>query len=289
MKAFLWESAPTEEDRLFRKFLCLSVACHVVFFVADRFDFWTSEPTMVDEWSMETDLISPDEFGQIKETSLPKAKESNEVKVPETLLPQLPQNFKVEEAKKADEEEGLTADKDAKDIGEVKNDQVKTAPKTDLNKDASNKVAMADALKRLALEKLRKDKQTTKKDFTAQKSDTMARLRQELNANSIAEGMSGGGMGSTQKAYVGKVQSIVRKNWSYPSMVQWQVAKPKALVKIVLLEDGNLKDVRIEQSSGDTLFDDYTVRAVKASTPFPTPPDESLRVLKFIFSEPGAS
>ncbi|RYZ96414.1 MAG: TonB family protein, partial [Proteobacteria bacterium] len=43
---------------------------------------------------------------------------------------------------------------------------------------------------------------------------------------------------------------------------------------------GNVVGMRFTKNSGDNTFDDYVTRAVKDSSPFPSPPEEMARTVR---------
>ncbi len=275
-----------DEDRLFKKLFVFSVLGHLVFFTIDKFDFFSSTPEpLVEEWSIDTDLMT-DNPGAVTQTTLPKAVESDEVKVPDNLLPQLPKNFAIEQPKKAEEDGEVEPLKNAK-VGESKPDQVDKAPDVKDDKTDANKVAMKEAIKRLALEKLRKEQKDVKgREYKAQKSDAMARLRSELQAAKVGDAAEGGGgTGVEEKKYGALLKKAIQKHYSLPQTFTSNVASLKVILAITVDELGQLVAVRVQTSSNDPTFDEYSIRAAKAAAPYAKPPESQVgKEIHLVFS-----
>lgn len=275
-----------DEERLFKKLFVFSVVGHVIFFTFDKLDFFNSTPEpLVEEWSIDTDLMT-DNPGAVTETTLPKAVESDEVKVPDNLLPQLPKNFAIEQPKKADEDGEMEPLKNAK-AGEAKPDQVDKAPDVKDDKQDATKVAMKEAMKRLALEKLRKEQKDVKgREYKAQRADAMARIRSELQAAKAGDAAEGaGGSGLEEKKYGALLKKAIQKHYSLPQTFTSNVASLKVILAITVDELGQLVNVRVQTSSNDPVFDEYSIRAAKAAAPYAKPPESQVgKEIHLVFS-----
>jgi len=92
-----------------------------------------------------------------------------------------------------------------------------------------------------------------------------------------AEGSPSGsveGSGRVASALLGmygnRVKEAISREWAMPD-----VAKPQGLearLIVVVSRDGKVLDLRIEKSSGNSLFDDSAVRAVRRASPLPALP-----------------
>jgi len=78
------------------------------------------------------------------------------------------------------------------------------------------------------------------------------------------------------------IRSRVRRVWSIPP---GSPSNRMCILKIELLPSGEVQDVRVTQSSGDTAFDRSALAAVKKAAPFPMPedPDVATRFRSFNF------
>lgn len=84
-------------------------------------------------------------------------------------------------------------------------------------------------------------------------------------------GMGGGTLASVEKiAYQNQLQKHVKSGWRWLPGSK----KMRALVRVKILPDGQIQDIRIEQSSGNSNFDDSVVRAVRKAAPVPPPPSK---------------
>jgi len=224
---------------------------------------------------MDADLVGDFDLGEPPPlTAIPDSIKEEEAKAPEQMLPQLPKKFTVKE--KAVEEEGIPekiteeAKKKEEDALEAKK-QKKLAMKR--QEDEANKLKEEEIRKRAALEMIRKnlDKE---KQAKADADDPIARLKDEIakrnNTNNGAFA-SAGAKGEAKK-YNGKLQRIIRRNYALPESYNLKNAKLRVVISISVGENGNLMKMGVEKSSGDAMFDDLAVQAVKASTPLPRPP-----------------
>ena len=85
-------------------------------------------------------------------------------------------------------------------------------------------------------------------------------------------GASGGPMDIAVKEYYNSIWSLIKSNWVIPEYL-----KGRGLVVVIGLKvgrDGKVKDLKIEKSSGNKVFDDCAVKAIRASEPFPPLPKE---------------
>ena len=71
-------------------------------------------------------------------------------------------------------------------------------------------------------------------------------------------------------AYQNELQEHVKAGWRW--MVRTE--RLRTLVRVKIEASGNIADVKIEQSSGSSNFDDSVVRAVRKASPVPPPPKE---------------
>ncbi len=207
---------------------------------------------------------------QTDESSLPKAKASEEDLVEETLLPQLPKTFALEAEKKP--EQGLSPED--KEVGKSVDSETEDAAKTE-PEDLSNKVKMDDAIKRLALEKLRLE-QKFAKERQAQKNDPLAKLRSKLKNSEEASLAGAGGLSSNLDAYQAKVKNHISRIWQLPEGYSFKNAELVVIIAVVLDAAGQLVDSRISAPSGDPVFDEQTLKTVQTGSPFPPPPDEQI-------------
>lgn len=85
------------------------------------------------------------------------------------------------------------------------------------------------------------------------------------------KGMGGGTLASLEMiAYMNALKKHVKEGW------HWLAANEdlRAEVRVNILPDGQIQDVRIEESSGNRNFDDSVVRAVYKASPVPPAPAE---------------
>lgn len=86
------------------------------------------------------------------------------------------------------------------------------------------------------------------------------------------QGPAGAGQGMTRDAldaryhaYYGLIRDRVQENWKYP----YKDDKVTIIVSIRIGKTGELMDARIAESSGNSLFDESLLGAIKKAAPFP--------------------
>ncbi len=85
------------------------------------------------------------------------------------------------------------------------------------------------------------------------------------------QGMGGGTLGSLEEiAYRNALTSHVKRGWSWLGGSDRLVAN----VRVRILQNGQIQDVKVESSSGNRNFDDSVVRAVYKASPVPPPPPD---------------
>lgn len=97
--------------------------------------------------------------------------------------------------------------------------------------------------------------------------------REEGKGAALGIGGDGGGggtlMGLDFIVYKNRVEGIFKRNWT------WVGANPNLTVRIGfrIRENGEIKDIRILERSGDGSYDESVMRAIRASSPLPPPPE----------------
>jgi len=260
------------EYSLFRLFVATSFCVHVLVIIASMFS-WPRPALNIDEWAMDADLISDLNTTSPTTTSLPDAKVAEEAKAPKDMLPQLPKRFEVDEATQNEEKTFTETNNEKSTVAKTEEEKKFEFRKDD---EAQNRVKKDDALRRLALERLREmDKIAKTRQAEAPKESALAKLRDEVNqAKDGVNAGAGGAAFSALKNYRGSLQASVRRNYSLPEAYNFKSANMKVTIAIVVNEKGDVISLGLHESSGDSVFDDMALQAVKKSVPLPTPPAE---------------
>lgn len=98
---------------------------------------------------------------------------------------------------------------------------------------------------------------------------------QSAIANSIAQQQAQARQTKQKEQYLGLIQQEIKHNWNNPFYGDGN--NYQVILKIELDKNGNVKQVNIAQSSGNTTFDRAVIQAVWKSSPLPIPDDEQLR------------
>ena len=257
------------ESRSLLTLLGFSLLAHVLFFVLDKADFLMERKPLFDEWEIEAELISDINLGAPANTNaMPDAEKAKDIAVPEKLLPQLPKKFTVKDEENPEDIVSEKVNKDAlgnKPVGGEKVD-IKTE-----NKD--NVLKQNDALKRLAIERLRRENKTAK-TLKAEEKDPLAKLKEELSKNGrLAMAGSQVVAGEAMKVYRLKLRKHIGRFWSVPESYNIKKANLLVTIGVVINTKGNLATSKIKNSSGDHVFDKFAYDAVLNSVPLPNPPE----------------
>jgi TolA protein len=273
-KALYLNPLKTGEGNLFAFFLFASLATHLGFFMVRNINFFEpQDKPMQQELAIEASLITDFDLDGAQETTIPDAKEADEVAIRDNLLPQLTKKFSIEE-EKIEDDAIADFEADVKD-GNVKKKIDEPDLKIKSDKDESNKITKLDALKRLAIEKLRQEK----KDIVdkAKKTDPLAKIREELTKKN-SKILTAGGL-SGKKAldrYRILLQKSVRRNYELPEAYNFKNTDLSVVISIKVTAKGELMQSLVAKSSGDEVFDELAFSAVKKSAPLPFPPKDQV-------------
>jgi len=70
-------------------------------------------------------------------------------------------------------------------------------------------------------------------------------------------------------AYFSKVRERIKATWTYPSVAGQRGIEGEVVVEFRIAKDGHLVSADVWHSSGATILDDYSIRAVQTAAPFP--------------------
>ena len=226
--------------------------------------------------SVDVDFMNDLSMKAPQETALPNAKKSEDVTVPSNLLPQLPKKFEVEDQKKV-EEKTIAEEKDPKAEDALAKKEVATPEKeeTPKTKDDPNKVTKEDLLKRLAVEKLKRENKVDQQ-MKAQKN-ALAKLKEDLVAEDakINSGAGAAGVSAIRaKTYADLLRAAVKRNLYLPKSFEYDRAQLMTQLSVVINSKGELMEVKLARSSGNGAYDQAAIAALQNSVPLPQPPQD---------------
>jgi len=76
------------------------------------------------------------------------------------------------------------------------------------------------------------------------------------------------------QAYFSKVREKIKATWTYPSAAGERGIEGEVVIEFRIAKDGHLESTDVQRSSGATILDEYSVRAVQTAAPFPPVPDD---------------
>jgi colicin import membrane protein len=90
-------------------------------------------------------------------------------------------------------------------------------------------------------------------------------------ASSAAGSPDGEQLAMALRVYYIALQNAIRRQWNVPDFLKKEDLE--AVVVVVLRRDGRVLDLKVEKKSGQPLFDDSAVRAIRKAEPLPAFPD----------------
>lgn len=94
-------------------------------------------------------------------------------------------------------------------------------------------------------------------------------------------GVEGGGIGVGGDIYFSQLQQHVRRFWVIPE--GFNPKGLKAVIRVKIDPEGRMLSAQIEQSSGNRIFDNSALQAVKRAEPYPPPPEKKTLEVGFVF------
>ena len=143
-----------------------------------------------------------------------------------------------------------------------------------------------DKIKQLEKEERRKNRleeieKEVRQEEAKEKQKRQEKAKQALIKGNVAS--PGNALHGLQKLefdeYKGSIQAHVYEHWALPEWLKTR--NLKASVVVYIDETGNITKRDFIKTSGDEAFDDYVLKAVDESSPFPRPPDRLKDVLKY--------
>lgn len=270
------EPVGMKPSRLFRRFAWTTILLgHALILLFNPSWFFSPPEFNLEESAVDVDFLGEISLKAPQETALPNSKPAEEAKVPANLLPQLPKKFEVEESKPQEKQVAEEKDPKAEEAlakKEVALPEKLEAPKT---QDDPNKVTREDLLKRLAVEKLKRENKVDQQ-MKAQKN-ALAKLKEDLLAAQAGENSGGGGnvSGSLRaKTYADQLRAAVKRNLFLPKTFEYDQAQLVTQLSVVINQKGELVEVKLSRSSGNGAYDQAAISAIQNSVPLPQPPAE---------------
>ncbi len=139
----------------------------------------------------------------------------------------------------------------------------------------------------------KKDEMTVKERIEAlqakKRIEKMAALRKMVDIGgqkSLPQGKTGGVLQGSSKQevttgsgdYYSMVINKIRQQWIFPESIDKDLL---AIITIKIARDGSVTIGRMEQSSGNALFDRSALRAISKASPLPPPPQEMEMGVRF--------
>jgi colicin import membrane protein len=270
------EPVGMKPSRRFRRFvLSFIILVHLIILCLNPSWLFSPPEINLEESAVDVDFVGDLSLKVPQETALPNSKPAEEAKVPANLLPQLPKKFEIEEEKP--QEKTVAEVKDAKAEEALAKKEVALPEKVEVpkTKEDPNKVTREDLLKRLAVEKLKRENKVDQQ-MKAQKN-ALAKLKEDLlTANAKTNsGVGGSAAGSARaKTYADLLRAAVKRNLYLPKSFEYDQAQLVTQLSVVINQKGELIEVKLSRSSGNGAYDQAAIAAIQNSVPLPQPPEE---------------
>ncbi len=262
------------DARYLQIFIAVSLGAHLLGFILSFFNFLSLPKPVMEEWSIDTEMIPDVEDGGSEKTIIPRAQVAEEVVIPDNQLPQLTKTFTIKEKEK--EEEGIAEEKkdDKVETGKALTKETDKDGQTTVKPDAAAKLKKSEALERLIREKLKDKQKENSRELKAEDNSALAAIKDNLKEVGLSKNAGGLAGLADQNRYKGYLTGLIRRNYALPKTYELQNASINARLAMVLSVRGELMKVEVDKSSGDSVFDDYCMASVQKSSPFNPPPKE---------------
>jgi colicin import membrane protein len=262
-----------DESKGLKLFIAVSLGAHFLGFILSYFNLLSLPKPPLEEWSIDTELVSDLDVGSSPKTVIPRAQISEEVSVPSNQLPQLTKTVSIKE--KVKEEEGVAEEKKEEKIETGKNVTKDTDDdgQTIVKPDAAVKLKKSEALERLVREKLKDEQKKETRELKAQDNSDLAQIRDILKDAGLTQNTGGLSGVAARNRYQSYLFSAIKRNYALPKTYEISNPNLQAQLVISISARGELMRADIETSSGDSVFDDACITSVQKSSPFNPPPD----------------
>ena len=131
--------------------------------------------------------------------------------------------------------------------------------------------------------------------------DVMEKIKRDARAEETKEGAKDGvddgdvtdpALALKANMYIRQISKLIKQNWSIPSIISAEERKNlMTRIYFKITYSGEVYDIRIKSSSGNSVYDNSVIEAVKKTAKLPLPDDKNLKklVLKEGFECPFTS
>ena len=203
-------------------------------------------------------------------STLKRAREDVEIRVPRKILPQLTRHQKIGSSSQG----GVKSD-----LKEGVRDHTITVKKKTLKKggrglqDSQKASRMAlkkeEALRRLLKEKARKERRHAEEVSSPRSNQTQMESKKGSSQSSSDQGLV---PSQELTEFSREVQRVVAHYYSLPEVYRYADADLKSSVMVILDRAGKILRIELEHSSGDAVFDAMSIRVIRRAAPLPKPP-----------------
>jgi len=256
-----------DQSKLAKHFVLVSIGIHLlvaIISVTQIFQFTIESPAL-NEWAIEAE-IALDSKSEAPKDMLPRAAPAEEIMVPKQTLPQLPKTVELDKTEEEDIKETIPDEKIKESEPSEKVAKEESTPLDDKKREVAVKLKKQEALERLLKEKAR-EKEMFADKVSSPLSESLQRRKAQLASGQVSSG-------EEVNSYVVQIQRSVRRFYSIPETYRIRGDSLTARIKISVSPKGDILFMDVENSSGETGFDQLVMEIIRKAEPLPSPPKE---------------
>lgn len=253
--------------------MLLALAVHAAFFGLIVFGVsWQNRPAPPLEAELWRDLppVQPAKFAQPAPAPEPEPPKPEPPKPeppkpePPKPVPPKPEPAKVEPPRP---DPAIAEKREREKKEQEKRDRLEREKKEKLEKQKAEETRQ----KAEEAKKKREAEEADRKRKAEEEKARVAKARAEAEAKAAAEAVAAARQTEINQ-WRGRIRDKIRGRANVPDTV---TGKPEIEVRITLLPGGEVLDIRMEKSSGNKIYDDAILRAIRSASPLPVPPANS--------------
>lgn len=261
------EGPPTEKPRQPGRIraVLLALAVHAAFFGLIVFGVsWQNRPSPPLEAELWKDLPPARAARSPEPAPPPPAPEPETKPEPPKPPPPRPEPAKAEPPRP---DPAIAEKREREKKEQEKRDRLEREKKEKLEKQKAEEAKQ----KAEEAKKKREAEEADRKRKADEEKARVAKARADAEAKAAAEAVAAARQTEINQ-WRGRIRDKIRGRANVPDTVS---GKPEVEVRITLLPGGDVLDIKLEKSSGNRIYDEAILRAIRSASPLPVPPADS--------------